>query len=177
KFVGLAEIPLHTRWTCLSMGSEWIRIVEQTSGNFFLPNQITGYSTPLYSNLENLNNYKSSCLGHYHFRLVWPGLGYFNEWLQDNDMIQPSPVAGFKKIALKYPNHFGGLFYVNIGGLSSGDPDDTLAKGDTRPGGGSYGVGRFSGTSGNLLPGPVGRDGSTSIDVEHLILFIKDDCN
>ena len=38
----------------------------------------------------------ADCLGRYHFRMVWPGLGFYNEWFQTSDPTTSYTVTGFQ---------------------------------------------------------------------------------
>ncbi|TRY70056.1 hypothetical protein TCAL_13880, partial [Tigriopus californicus] len=172
----VVQIPLHTRWTCLPMGNDWVKMVEQNTDHFFQPLQLTGYANTedtIISNLDTLELYKS-CNDFYHLRLVWPELGYFNEWRQKSNFINPGPVLDYQAIAVRYPNFFGGLIHVNDNAQPDGHPDDTYFKGDTRTFGtfGQYAVGRYSNGPDNRMPGPVGNEGTGDIpiSVDKLIL-------
>eukprot|EP00094_Tigriopus_californicus_P013869 TCALIF_13424-PA protein Name:"Protein of unknown function" AED:0.39 eAED:0.39 QI:198/1/0.75/1/0.66/0.5/4/0/187 len=175
----VVQIPLHTRWTCLPMGNEWVKMVEQNTDHFFQPLQLTGYPNTqetIISNLDTLDQYKS-CNDFYHLRLVWPELGYFNEWRQKNNFIDPGPVLDYQAIAVRYPNFFGGLIYVNDNAQPDGHPDDTFFKGDTRTFA-QYAVGRYSNGPDGQMPGPVGNEGTGDypIAVDKIILYVKKDC-
>lgn len=37
-----------------------------------------------------------SCTGLFHFRLVWPEIGAYNEWLQVNNPINSTEVEGYQ---------------------------------------------------------------------------------
>ncbi len=43
---------------------------------------------------DNLNF--RNCFGNFHFKMVWPGIGGFNEWLQSSNPVTKSTVTGFK---------------------------------------------------------------------------------
>ncbi|TRY70091.1 hypothetical protein TCAL_05199, partial [Tigriopus californicus] len=175
----VVQIPLHTRWTCLPMGNEWVKMVEQNTDHFFQPLQLTGYPNTqetIISNLDTLDQYKS-CNGFYHLRLVWPELGYFNEWRQKSNFIDAGPVLDYQAIAVRYPNFFKGLIHVNGNSKPDGHPDHTYFKGDTRSSG-QYAVGRYSNEPYGRIPGPVGNRGSGDIpiSVDKIILYVKKDC-
>ncbi|XP_059091122.1 uncharacterized protein LOC131886740 [Tigriopus californicus] len=175
----VVQIPLHTRWTCLPMGNDWVKMVEQNTDHFFQPLQLTGYANTedtIISNLDTFELYKS-CNDFYHLRLVWPELGYFNEWRQKSNFINPGPVLDYQAIAVRYPNFFGGLIHVNDNAKPDGHPDDTYFKGDTRTFA-QYAVGRYSNGPDNRMPGPVGNEGTGDIpiSVDKLILYVKKDC-
>eukprot|EP00095_Tigriopus_kingsejongensis_P007512 maker-scaffold103_size370364-snap-gene-1.23 protein:Tk07512 transcript:maker-scaffold103_size370364-snap-gene-1.23-mRNA-1 annotation:"tamm-horsfall protein" len=82
----------------MAMGNEWVQLVVQTNGYHFLPSQLSGYGNTedvFFSDFSQFDSLRS-CDGNYHFRLVWPDLGYFNEWLQTNDITKNGPVTGYR---------------------------------------------------------------------------------
>ncbi|TRY68999.1 hypothetical protein TCAL_08067 [Tigriopus californicus] len=116
------------------------------------------------SRFERLDEYRCEG-GRYHFRLVYPELGTYNEWYQTNDPSNPEHIAvsGYLGVALGLPIGFNGLVYNNKDALMMGDSNTTHPQ--------WFSVGRIKmDSSHGKFPGPP------NCFVSKLQLFVRNDC-
>ncbi|TRY68998.1 hypothetical protein TCAL_08066 [Tigriopus californicus] len=118
---------------------------------------------PGHSQFDVINNYTFD--GQYHFRLVYPELGTYNEWYQTSNPLNGSHTSttGFIGVALGMPVGFNGLVYNNVDALVMGDSNITHPN--------WFSVGRIKNDSpSGEFPGPQ------NTLVSSVQLFIRDDC-
>ncbi|XP_059097072.1 uncharacterized protein LOC131891494 isoform X2 [Tigriopus californicus] len=169
---GQAKLPTRLLWTCMPQTMDWILILnhDNTKGisQWFSKGQnlVGNPDDQLYSAMDQVDSFKS-CTGDFHFRMVWPELGYYNEWWQSSGPLATSGVQDYRGIAVRFPEKFIGL-QARSGPESQmigGDPADGLwsALGATQP------------TNGDAMPGPKNNLGN-GINVKYVQLFVLKDC-
>ena len=111
-------VPTHEIWTCHLMHPDWVLILAQNSPDYFSPGEWekSGSGLQTQAHLSDISRYRcgeksealllcgnhrgftSRCNGIFHFRLVYPTLWFYNEWLQTSDPTKSSGalVTGFK---------------------------------------------------------------------------------
>ncbi|XP_059090607.1 uncharacterized protein LOC131886331 isoform X1 [Tigriopus californicus] len=164
---GNAMIPLRNLPVCTDQSLLWKSIVNQVKPARF---PVEGWNEnfedsqhTMYSQFQLIE--QNSCEGKYHFRLIYPELGTYNEWYQTNDPSNAShmSVTGFEGLALGMPIGFHGLLYNNIDALAMGDSNATHPQ--------WFSVGRIKmDTVSGEFPGPQ------NTFVSKVQLFIKNDC-
>ena len=84
-------------------------------------------------------------------------------------------VYSILEISVRYPNFFGGLYYVNGNSTALPSGGRTLMLGDTRGvSSGFFAVGSTVASSA-YMPGPVGADGTGHYS-SVIRLYVKKDC-
>lgn len=176
-WAGFASVPTDLMGVCqhTSMTSNrWVMILTQYgASNYFSKDEWNVSASFRMSRLLDLHSFRS-CHGLFHFKLMWPTIGLFNEWFQASSPTEPGPVIGYQPLAVKFPTHFGGLRYANSDAPDRPE-DHTLMSGATADGGGAYAVGRFNDYNQPGLPGPI-TDALGPIWVTYVNLYVKKDC-
>ncbi|TRY69007.1 hypothetical protein TCAL_08069, partial [Tigriopus californicus] len=114
---GNAMIPLRHVPICESQSRMWKLIVNHVKPTRF---PIGGWNenmnddqNSIYSHFQMLEEFR--CEGRFHFRLIYPELGTYNEWYQTNDPSLQSngSATDFIGVALGMPLGFNGLVHNN----------------------------------------------------------------
>ncbi|XP_059096784.1 uncharacterized protein LOC131891271 [Tigriopus californicus] len=165
------KIPLHWFWDCIPQAADWSLVASHNvSSQWFAFDQFLLNSSNLYINQSRMRELRD-CDERFHLRLVYPELGYFNEWSQDSDPTNSSQtsVTGFQAITMKYATYFNGLRYSAHLGVA-------LMSGDQREDAKTYSVGTMKNIDNqNQIHGPVLSNGS-EIFVRSLRLLMKNLC-
>ena len=93
---------MHLLWNCVPEATPpWFLLLRQTSDSLFAPGQWTaedeGYS--LYSVVDKVEEFRGCGEGQgaaLHFRMLWKGLNFYNEWWQDSNPVNETEVRGFR---------------------------------------------------------------------------------
>lgn len=92
-------------WNCKVLSEDWLLVMQQDdelagpANEFFSPGNFemnpTSPKRRLHSIMNDLSAH-ATCDGRFHFRMVWPELGFYNEWFQASDPTSDYNVAGFQ---------------------------------------------------------------------------------
>ena len=85
---------------CIPQTEAWVLWVSQESTQLFAQGDTEVNSTGKYLSKAKMESQKS-CDDTFHFKMVWPELGFWNEWKQSSNPFESTTVENYQR--MQYP--------------------------------------------------------------------------